>query len=118
MKLSESRKNVRRIRSTALRQDFEAMIDAIEKVIEADRELAGRRVTALIGFAVALKRTLPRTTRFSIVKALFADDVKGELPHQWERKEGFECDKQDDWSKPNQDSTCYRDTWTGSCASG
>lgn len=70
---------------------------------------------AIIGFILSLRRTLSGHTRFSIVNAIFDDALRADVPHQWEKKEGFECGPNNDCGKPNADKTCYRDTRVGVC---
>jgi hypothetical protein len=118
MKFSTTRKALSGITGTRLRQDIETVLATIEKSAKTDMDAAGKRTTHLIGLVFALRNTIPPRSRFSIVNAIFNDAAKGEVPHQWERKEGFECGPKNDCTKPNQDTTCYRDTSGPSCASG
>jgi hypothetical protein len=61
---------------------------------------------------------LPHRTRFSIVNAIFNDAAKHQVPHQWEKKDGFECGPNNDCSVANPNQDCRRDTSTKVCISG
>jgi len=117
MKLSRARKAIKTIKSSNLRRDFERIVTRIEKLAETNTELAGARLSSLMGLTFDLQHTLPATVRFSLVDGLFADAAKNNVPHQWERKEGFACGTDNLCSEEKEDSTCYRDTSGGTCVS-
>lgn len=118
MKFTASRKSVMKIEKKKIRQDLEKLISRIEKSAE-NREVSGRHVSHLIRVVVSLENTLTKKNRISLIEGIFVDAKKAELPHQWERKEGYECDKQGNCSIVNPDKICYRDTWVpGVCISG
>lgn len=110
MRFSHTRRALRAVRSVKLRQDIEDVVGFIERAAKNDPETAGRSTTQLFGFVFALRRSISHKTRFSVVNAIFDDAIKASVPHQWERKEGFECGPNNDCTKPNASTTCYRDT--------
>ena len=118
MRFTSTRKAIKDVHSGNLKSDLKTLVWGHEKVARDNTKMAGARTHHLIGTLVGLRKTLPAKTRLSIVNAVFADAAKAELPHQWEKKEGFECGRKNDCGKENPDKTCYRDTWTGSCISG
>jgi hypothetical protein len=115
MKLAATRKAVGSIRRKGLKKDIESVITSIEKSAKKEMETAGRRTTGLMGLVISLDETLPRKTRLSILNAIFDDAETAEVPHQWERKTGFECGPKNDCGKVNKKTVCFRDTWTGEC---
>ncbi|SHO47726.1 hypothetical protein NSIN_40206 [Nitrosotalea sinensis] len=118
MKFTASRKAIAKIEKKKIRQDLEQMISRIEKT-STNKEGAGRHVSNLIRVVASLENTLTKKNRMSVIESIFSDAKKAELPHQWERKEGYECDKQGNCSIVNPDKICYRDTWVpGVCMSG
>ena len=117
MKPSASHKAIADVKGKRLRRDLENAVRRIEKTSATDKELAGKQLSSLIRTTAALRDTLTGKARLKLVGALFEDGVAGELPHQWEKKEGYACDGKGNCTVVKQDSTCYRDTWTGACVS-
>ena len=115
MTFKQTRRAIRAIRGAKLHKDVAEALKSVERA--KDRRSAGHGVSSLITFTMALKSSLPRRTRFAIADAIFADAAAARVPHQWERKVGYECGPRFDCSKPNQDKTCYRDTSGPSCIS-
>ena len=118
MRFTQSRKAIAVITGKNLQKDLERAVSTIEKLSVKNKEAAGHRASHLISMVFALENTLPSKTRFSIIEAIFADAAKDELPHQWERKYGYDCGKDNMCSKPDPEMVCYRDTWVpGVCKS-
>jgi hypothetical protein len=118
MRFSSTRKAVKEVRNGTLKDDIDTLIAGIEKMTrKKNAEIAGARIDELIGIVIGLRKTLPIKTRLAVLKAIFADATKADVPHQWERKEGFECGDKSDCGKENPDKTCFRDTKTQACTS-
>jgi hypothetical protein len=115
MTFKQTRKAIKAVRGAKLHKDLAEALTNVERA--TDRRVAGHRVSSLIGVTIALRNSLPRRTQFAIVDAIFADAAAADVPHQWEKREGFECGPNNDCSKPNQDKTCVRDTSSQSCFS-
>jgi hypothetical protein len=115
MTFKQTRKAIKAVRSSKLQKDFADALKSVERA--TDRRVAGHRVSSLISVTIALRNSLPLRTRFAIADAIFADAAAAEVPHQWEKKEGYECGPKNDCSKPNQDKSCIRDTSSQSCIS-
>jgi hypothetical protein len=118
MKFSATRKALKKVKGNKVRKDLEGVVTTIEKAAGKNRPVAAKATNQLLGFVVALQETISHRTRLAVVEAIFADARKGEVPHQWERKQDCECGKANDCSKPKQDSTCYHDTSGPACISG
>jgi hypothetical protein len=116
MRFSSTRKALKEVRNGNLKDDIETFVAGIEKMTrKKNMASASARTGQLIGFVIGLRKTLPGKTRFAIADGIFVDAVAADVPHQWERKEGFECGPKNDCDKVSPDKTCYRDTHTGEC---
>jgi hypothetical protein len=113
MRLTHTRKAIRTVRGTKLQKDLAMAVKSIER--SNDQKVIAHRISSLIGFTMVLRQSLPKQTRFSVVDAIFVDAAAADVPHQWERKAGFECGSDKMCSKPNKKKTCYRDTSSDAC---
>ena len=115
MSFARSRTIIRQIRSAGLRDDLNNVLRQVEKLARSDKELAGKYLSSLIRTATYLQHALPTKVRIMIVNSLIDDGLKNEVPHQFEREEGYECNIRTGQCVPNPETTCIRDTWTNKC---
>ena len=115
MRFSHARKAAKLIRSKSLQKDVLTAIARIEK--SASKEAGGRAASLLIGFAYALRETLPKNARFSLMNGVFEDAENNGLVHEWERVYDRECTSQG-CTKVREGWKCLRNTDTNECASG
>jgi hypothetical protein len=117
MKFSKSRRALGAIKGKTVRRDLEDLIKSIEKSAGKDAHKAAIQTNFLMGVVLRLDCIGSGAARLALVNALFEDASKNDIPHQWERKEGFECGPLNDCGKVNPNLTCFRDTSGGICAS-